>query len=173
MTTSRLNLGCGTDVRAGWVNVDRMQLPGVDIIHDIEELPLPFPSDSFDYVLCQDILEHVNYIPVLRDIWRIMKVGGTLHVRVPHFTSPNAYGDPTHKQFFSRDTFRFFVSGNPRAYYFKFSFAHMKDLHIYFGVRAYLPLQWIVNLSPRTQRFYEISPLRVFPASNIEVDLIK
>ena len=94
----RLNLGSGTDIREGWINLDRSALPGVDVVHDVEELPLPFPSDSFDYVLCQDVLEHVDYIPLLRDIWRILRIGGTLHIRVPHFTSSYAYGDPTHKQ---------------------------------------------------------------------------
>jgi SAM-dependent methyltransferase len=169
----KLNLGSGTDIRAGWVNLDRSALPGVDIVHDIEQLPLPFPSDSFDYVLCQDVLEHIDYIPLLRDIWRIMRTGGTLHIRVPHFTSSNAYGDPTHKRLFNSDTFGFFVAGNSRSYYFDFSFARMEASRIHFGPRAYLLLDWFVNLSRRTQTFYETSPLRVFPASNVEVDLVK
>jgi SAM-dependent methyltransferase len=169
----KLNLGSGTDVREGWSNLDRSALPGVNVVHDIEQLPLPFPSDSFDYVLCQDVLEHVDYIPLLRDIWRILKIGGTLHIRVPHFTSAHAYGDPTHKRLFSSDTFCFFVAGNSRSYYFDFSFARLEALRIYFGPRAYLPIQWFVNLSRKTQIFYEASPLRIFPASNVEVDLVK
>jgi SAM-dependent methyltransferase len=169
----KLNLGSGPDIRVGWVNLDRLALPGVDVVHDIEHLPLPFPNDAFDYVLCQDVLEHVDYIPLLRDIWRIMRTGGTLHIRVPHFTSCNAYGDPTHKRFFNSDTFSFFVAGNDRSYYFDFSFARMDALRIQFGPRAYLPVKWLVNRNRRTQTFYEASPLRIFPASNIEVDLIK
>ena len=169
----RLNLGSGTDIRQGWVNLDRSALPGVDVVHDIEQLPLPFPSGSFDYVLCQDVLEHIDYIPLLRDIWRIMRPGGTLHIRVPHFTSSNAYGDPTHKRLFNSDTFGFFVAGNSRSYYFDFSFDRIDALRIHFGSRAYLPIDWLVNLSRKTQTFYEASPLRIFPASNIEVDLVK
>ena len=169
----RLNLGSGTDIRTDWVNLDRSALPGVNVVHDIEELPLPFPSDLFDYVLCQDVLEHVDYIPLLRDICRILRTGGTLHIRVPHFTCAHAYGDPTHKRLFSSDTFYFFVAGNNRSYYFDFSFARIEALRICFGPRAYLPIQWFVNLSRRTQIFYEASPLRIFPASNVEVDLVK
>ena len=169
----RLNLGSGNDIRAGWVNLDRSVLPGADVVHDIEQLPLPFPNESFDYVLCQDILEHVDYIPLLRDIWRVMRTGGTLHIRVPHFTSPHAYGDPTHKRFFSSENFGFFVAGNDRSYYFDFSFSRMDNLHIHFGPRAFRPVGWLVNLNRKTQRFYEASPLRIFPASNVEVDLIK
>jgi ubiquinone/menaquinone biosynthesis C-methylase UbiE len=169
----RLNLGSGTDIRAGWVNLDRSALPGVDVVHDIEHLPLPFSDESFDYVLCQDVLEHIDYVPLLRDIWRIMRTGASLHIRVPHFTSSNAYGDPTHKRFFNSDTFGFFVVDNSRSYYFDFYFARMDALRIHFGPRAYLLLDWFVNLSRWTQVFYEASPLRVFPASNVEVTLVK
>jgi SAM-dependent methyltransferase len=169
-----LNLGAGTDIRPGWVNVDRSALSGVDVVHNMEQLPLPFPNESFDYVLCQDVLEHIDYIiPLLGDIWRIMRSGATLHIRVPHFTSSNAYGDPTHKRFFSADTFGFFVADNNRSYYFDFSFSRMEALHIHFGPRAYLLLEWFVNLSRKTQIIYEASPLRIFPASNVEVDLVK
>jgi SAM-dependent methyltransferase len=169
----KLNLGSGTDIRKGWINLDRSALPGVHVVHDIEELPLPFPSDSFDYVLCQDVLEHVDYIPLLRDLWRILRAGGTLHIRVPHFTCAHAYGDPTHKRLFGSETFYFFVAGNNRSYYFDFSFSRIEAVRIYFGSRAYLPIEWFVNLSRRMQIFYEFSPLRIFPASNVEVDLIK
>ena len=37
----KLHLGCGTDIRAGWVNLDCAKLPGVDIVHDLNVLPLP------------------------------------------------------------------------------------------------------------------------------------
>jgi SAM-dependent methyltransferase len=169
----RLNLGCGTDIRSGWVNLDRSALPGVDVAHDIEQLPLPFSDDSFDYVLCQDVLEHVDCPALLSDIWRILRPGGTVHIRVPHFTSAQAYGDPTHKKFFTSETFDFFVTDSPRSYYFDFSYARIEGVRIYFGPRAFRPIEWFVNLNRKIQRFYEGSPLRIFPASNVEVDLIK
>src|ERR1700722_966941 len=128
-----LNLGCGDDIRTGWVNLDCAALPGVDIVHDLNDLPLPIDDATFYYVLCQDVLEHVEYPKLLREIWRILKPGGTVHIRVPHFTSPHAYTDPTHKNLFALDTFAFFVnSDNARNYYYDFSFAQMKNLSIRF-----------------------------------------
>ncbi len=91
----KLNLGCGNEIRPGWINLDRKGLPGVDVVHDLETLPLPFPADTFDYILCQDVLEHVNCVALLREILRIMRDEGILHIRVPHFTCTHAYGDPT------------------------------------------------------------------------------
>jgi SAM-dependent methyltransferase len=171
-TSNKLNLGCGLDIKNGWINVDRVALPGVDVVHDLEVLPLPFPDDHFEYILCQDVLEHLDFVNVLRDVWRILKTGGVVHIRVPHFTSPNAYSDPTHKKLFTSDTFRFFVPGE-RSYYFDFLFCTLQNLRIEFGPKAFKPISWMVNRSDRMQQFYEASPLRIFPAANIEVDLIK
>ena len=36
----KLNLGCGTEIKKGWVNLDSVALAGVDVVHDIEKLPL-------------------------------------------------------------------------------------------------------------------------------------
>ena len=36
-------------------------------MHDIADLPLPFPDARFDEIVCKDILEHVEYADVLRE----------------------------------------------------------------------------------------------------------
>ncbi|MBX4210680.1 class I SAM-dependent methyltransferase, partial [Candidatus Parcubacteria bacterium] len=105
----KLNLGSGTDIRAGWVNLDSAKLPGVDVVHDIQKLPLPFKDGEFDIILCRDILQHVDYTPILKDLYRILRPGGKLIIRVPHFTSKNNVIDPTHRSTFSVRTFDFFV----------------------------------------------------------------
>lgn len=104
MDSKKLNVGCGTDTKKGWINLDSAALPGMDVVHDIENLPLPFRDEEFDGILYQDVLEHVKYIPVLCDLHRILKKGGKLIVRVLHFTSKLNFIDPTHKNLFSVNT---------------------------------------------------------------------
>src|SRR5688500_12400690 len=94
-THTKLNLGCGTDIRPGFVNLDSIALPGVDVVHDLDVLPLPFPDAQFDEVLCKDVLEHVDYPPLLGEIHRVMKPGGRLTVESPHYSSRNFWIDPT------------------------------------------------------------------------------
>lgn len=177
----RLNLGCGRDIILGWVNLDSKALPGVDVVHDLEFLPLPFATESFDEILCQDVLEHLDYVPVLEEIHRILRPGGTLTVRVPHFTSKNAYTDPTHRKFFAARTFYFFTkeSLKGRDYYFRFSFDRVlfvrltfeQSSPIFFFNRMVEPL---VNMSRYSQYLYESTFLsRLFPAENIVVSLRK
>lgn len=38
----KLNLGCGNDIREGWVNLDINKKEGVNVVHDLNEVPLPF-----------------------------------------------------------------------------------------------------------------------------------
>ncbi len=188
MNPKKLNLGCGTDIRAGWINLDSAALTGVDVVHDIEKLPLPFGDEEFDEILCQDVLEHVEYIAVLRDLHRILKKGGSLTIRVPHFTSKNNFIDPTHRRMFSINTWDFFILNTPtrnkriareRAYYFDFAFDRIFSRRITFehGSRLFFYnrlLQRLVNLSPRMQEVYESTLFsRFFPAENIETILIK
>ena len=175
----KLNLGCGTDIRAGWVNLDKVGLPGVDIAHDLEKLPLPFESESFDLVCAKDVLEHVNYIDLLREVHRILRPSGVFEIQVPHFTSIDNYVDPTHVKRFSIRTFDFFVNNKHslRSYYFDFHFTCVADrrLRFYRG-----PLLWdylvepLVNVHFKIQKYYELTFLsRLFPAQNIQLTLVK
>jgi len=176
---ARLNLGCGTDVRPGWVNLDRAALPGVDVVHDLDALPLPFADASFDHVCAQDVLEHVDYIPLLREIHRILKPAGTLEIQVPHFTSADNYIDPTHVRRFSVRTFEFFVagSGTAREYYFDFAFSRIARRRITFLRGAFFwnyVVEPLVNLGDVARQLFELTFVsRLFPAQNISVVLVK
>lgn len=173
-------MGCGHDIRTGWVNLDAKHLPGVDVVHDLDQGPLPFVDASFDEIDCCDVLEHTDVVGVLRELHRTLAPGGRLHVRSPHFTSFTAWADPTHRRPFSIETFPFFVPGNAleRDYYFDFSFARIEDSTIIFWKTPHQPwnavVERLVNKSPERQRFYEATVLaRIFPASNVDVTLIR
>ena len=181
----KLNLGSGKDIKKGWVNLDSANLPGVDVVHDIEKLPLPFANEEFDEILCQDVLEHTEYLPILKDIHRILKPGGKLAIRVPHFTSKNNFIDPTHKKRFSIYTFEMFAKNSSyakskeRGYYFDFHFDHVQSARITFdhSSRWFIYnrlMEPIVNLNKTTKFLFESTGwCYSFPAQNIELELIK
>lgn len=180
MSLKKLNVGCGKDIRKGWVNLDSVELPGVDIVHDIEKIPLPFNNNEFDIIHCQDIFEHVEYIPVFRELHRILKKGGSILIRVPHFTSRRNYDDPTHKKMFSIRTFEYFVKNSyvKRDYYFDFHFDRIISAKIFFEKRYYLYnylVELIINANYKLRDIiYEATFLsRLFPADYMVVKLIK
>ena len=180
----RLNLGCGTDIRPGWVNLDSSRdLPGVDVVHDLDAPALPFAADTFAEILAQDVLEHLaDPVAALRELHRILQPSGSLRIRVPHFTSRNNFIDPTHRTRFSIEWFDFFVGDSlrrrERPYYFDFAFSRRLHERITFeGVTAWTlfnpALDRLVNLSRWSRAGYERAPLRAFPADNIIVELQK
>ena len=178
----KINLGCGNDIRPGWVNVDCAALPGVDIVHDLNVLPLPFEDAVADEIACEDVLEHVDYVPLLKEMHRVLKPGGTINISVPHFTSNNNYVDPTHRNRFSVKTFNFFCDGTSerelRPYYFPdLSFRGIQRRITFTTKGPFIfnrPVQWLANRSHKCQTFYEATGLsRMFPAENLRVILAK
>ena len=82
----KLNLGCGLDHRAGYINIDAVAAVNPDIVHDLTR-PLPFKDDTVEEVVAQDILEHFIYddfLHVLAELSRVVVTGGKVHVRVPN-----------------------------------------------------------------------------------------
>lgn len=177
----RLNLGSGTDRRPGFVNLDRVALPEVDVAATLDPPALPFADGSLGVVLANDVLEHVSVVPAMRDIHRVLAPGGAVVVSAVHFTSRSLYVDPTHVRGFSVRTFDFFAPAKAnrtwhRSYYFDFAFATVQSSAVQFsstlGKGRYLVwdrlVEPVVNLRPAAQDFYEMTGLaRAFPAANV------
>jgi predicted SAM-dependent methyltransferase len=70
----RLNLGCGADIRPGYVNVDFRKLPGVDLVVDLSVFPWPFMDGAAEEVLLLDFLEHFPYAQTKRILLECHKV---------------------------------------------------------------------------------------------------
>ncbi len=172
MTISRkLNLGCGTDIREGFHNVDVVLLPGVDEQLDLKSYKLPYEENFFEVIVCRDVLEHLEHYPLmLQEIHRVLQPGGRVEIQVPHFTSWYAFGDPQHVKFFSVRTFDFFIENSRRSYYYPFKFRFIRSRKLQFSNRI---IRAWVNRSFQSQEVYESSLLRLFPAGNIEIVLEK
>ncbi len=94
----RLNLGCGRDIRDGWVNIDSAPLPGVDHVVDFDNKPvLSLDDDSVDHSEGSHVIEHLrDPLPFMAELWRVTKPDGTVMFRCPYGSSDDADEDPTH-----------------------------------------------------------------------------
>ena len=80
-----LNAGCGEDTRRFGRRTVRLDAfaPGVDVRADFAER-LPFRNDSFDAVICTEVMEHVpDYRRLLGEVARVLKPSGTVVLSVP------------------------------------------------------------------------------------------
>jgi SAM-dependent methyltransferase len=112
----KLNVGCGRDIRDGYVNIDGADLPGIDFIVDLDDCattPLPLPDDHFQELELTHVLEHLrNPLPLMQELYRVTAPGGRLLVRVPHASHDDAWVDPTHVRALTPQTFSYF--GQPK-----------------------------------------------------------
>lgn len=94
----RLNLGCGRDIRPGWVNVDSFAAPGVDLVVDLDANPhLPYPDNSVEHIEGSHVIEHLHHpLPLMQELWRVAKPDALCVFRCPYGSSDDADEDPTH-----------------------------------------------------------------------------
>lgn len=112
-----INLGCGEDIEPGAINVDMVDLPGVDIVHNLMEFPYPFLDGMADYIKAFDVIEHLaNYtddkrpsvVAFIDEMYRILKRGGKLEIRTPSYDAEFLWIDPTHVRGFDVRSMDFF-----------------------------------------------------------------
>ena len=56
---------------------------------DLESEPIPAPNDFFDFIICSEVVEHMDVDPMymMSEINRVLKVGGTLVLTTPNACS--------------------------------------------------------------------------------------
>lgn len=111
-TPIRLNVGCGRNIRDGWVNLDSAALPGVDLVCDLDaarDKPIPLPDASVEHFLLSHVLEHIrDSLGLMQELWRLAIPGATAEIRVPHGSSDDAWEDPTHVGPYFPNSFLYF-----------------------------------------------------------------
>jgi len=85
----KLHLGCGKRFIPGFVHIDVVEFPHIDIVNSVDRLPM-IESDSCDLVYSCHVLEHFhkkNIIDVIHEWLRVLKIGGILRIAVPDMES--------------------------------------------------------------------------------------
>lgn len=186
---SRLHLGCGTDIRAGFINVDVVELPGVDLACDLNRFPWPFADNRFEEVVANHFLEHTDdIVAVMNEIWRVCARGAVIRIRVPYFASFLTFKDLTHKHVFTYDAFDNWDIANfeKGRYVTHFDqpmrfrilkrrilmFSKPPGMGYYLATLPFLLPLLIINLMPR---LYERFFFFYLPATNIyyELEVVK
>jgi len=97
-----LNLGAGNQHIEGTIALDYPRW-------NAETEDIPWPCNSVDSIYAFHFLEHLpgkRVIHMLREFQRVLVVGGSANIVVPHRLSQMAYHDLDHKTFFCEETWR-------------------------------------------------------------------
>ena len=97
----KLNLGSGSKILDGYINVDKYDYYKPDIIHDLEVFPYPFEDNSIEEILLSHVLEHIGQSPevflnIIKEFYRICKNNSVIKIKVPHPRHDDFISDPTH-----------------------------------------------------------------------------
>lgn len=108
----KLDLACGKNKQPGFLGVDKVKIPEVDYVWNLEKFPYPFKENSVDEIYCAHYVEHVpDLIKFIDEIYRILKPGGKALIVAPYYSSMRAWQDPTHKRAISEASFLYFNKG--------------------------------------------------------------
>jgi len=131
-----INIGCGKTRIPGSIGIDRVKIEKfVDVVCDLDVTPYPLDSNFADEIHFYHVLEHLNDpIKKLEELHRILKPGGLLYMRVPHFSSMGAFTDLTHKRPFGYASFDCFEKDNYQQFYTNINFKILKREIKFFGL---------------------------------------
>jgi Methyltransferase domain len=125
-----LDIGCGRNKAPGAIGIDKIGLPGVDIVYDLNSFPYPFGDSSFDEIYATHVIEHLDSIVgTMEEIHRLAKPNAKVVIVTPHYSDCNSWNDPTHKWHLSTYSFRYFREDYESSYYSKARF-ETERIHI-------------------------------------------
>jgi len=130
-----IDLGAGSNPRnpfdchhliATDINIIKGNAPNIHYVKvDLTSI-LPFESDSIFSFSAYDVLEHIPrwerklngdivfpFVNLMSEIFRCLAPGGLFMAVTPAFPAQSAFQDPTHVNFISIDTIKYFSGKNP------------------------------------------------------------
>jgi SAM-dependent methyltransferase len=101
---SRINLGAGDDRIEGFLNVDVLPGPNVDVVVDLNARPWSIDSESVEHIRAYHVFEHLaDKAGTLNECYRVLVPGGLLEFEVPTTDGWGAYSDPQHASYWNED----------------------------------------------------------------------
>lgn len=174
-----LHIGSGSRVLPGAKTIDILDLPGVDVVHDLDVTPWPFKANSFDLIFGHNVFEHLeDLVATMEEVHRLLKPGGRVVITVPYFRCTDAFTDSTHEHFFTSSTFDYFLDDKNQLASYRYTDKHFKRIGFWYGwpqpssnpiVNAFK------NYIQGHRRFYDSHLSLLFPAKIVvwELEVVK
>jgi len=120
-----LDVGCGKGYLLSRLQSPHRELYGIDIspavikwakvsapetslcVADVKNLP--FKSDSFDWLICTEVLEHIEGDEAIQECFRVLKSGGRALFTVPNKSGPQEVKTVEHVRSFTFASFAEYV----------------------------------------------------------------
>lgn len=127
----KLNMGCGQNKLAGYVNVDKFEAAEPDVLLDLEQRDwmwirpsasvvgdlVGWEESSASEVLFNHSLEHMGADPavfmrIMQNLYRVCAPDAVVQINVPHPRHDHFIGDPTHVRIVTPEVLSLFSKKN-------------------------------------------------------------
>lgn len=84
----KINFGCGSDIRAGWMNIDMLPINHPNYIQRDLKLGFPTFSEPVELIYSAHVLEHFTFNEgqkLLKSCFDTLSSGGTIRICLPDF----------------------------------------------------------------------------------------
>jgi len=150
ISKKHLDLGCGFKIKNPY---GAPNLYGIDV-HNNEKNnignykkanlildDIPFPDNFFSSVSAYDFIEHIPrqlfihdimkypFINLMNEIYRVLEPGGLFFASTPVYPSAETFVDPTHVNFITESTHRYFTNNDVLGNHYGFN-GNFKVKHI-------------------------------------------
>lgn len=162
-----LHLGCGHSKLNGATGIDVLNLPEVDITHNLDIYPWPFEDNSTDLFFMHSSLEHLeNVVSFFDEVYRIGKNGSRIVITVPYFRNIDSFTDPTHKHFFTSFSLDYFLDTKGSLSGYDYNKSNFKKIGFWFGWPGdsnFLGVRIFKKFILKHKRFYDQYLSLLFP----------
>ncbi len=108
-----IDLGASHGKPNGYLGLDCEA--NADLVCNLEK-GIPLPDNSCGIVRAYDILEHLNPVAIMNEIYRVLAPGGWLFISVPSTDGRGAFQDPTHISFWNSNSFWYYTNPQYQKY---------------------------------------------------------
>lgn len=153
---TKLNLGCGRDIRKEYINSDIFRFEGVDNVFDFNKYPWPYPDNSFEKIRiwnCLFLAE--DFVRFMSEVHRIAKPNAKIIIQTQFFLSTESANYPYNYTFTNYNSFDIFLKNAEFNLKKKIEFKIIRRRWI-FSENGFLKIfNFIPNIFPRVySRFF-------------------
>jgi len=140
-STKKIDICCGDTCPEGFIGIDLVEGPGVDIVADLTK-GIPLQDNTVSSLRAYDAIEHLpDRIKTMNEIWRVCTNGATVEIFVPSTDGRGAFQDPTHVSYWNLNSFWYY------------SIDHLPYLRLCkkYGFNGAFKIESIKNISSQNQ----------------------
>lgn len=168
-TFNKLNLGCGKDIKEGYVNQDIFQWGNVDHIFDLNKYPWKYKNNSFDEIrIWNNLFLIKDFVRFMQEIYRISKSNAKILIKTQFFLSTESANYPYNPTQTNYNSFNIFLKGSEFNLKTGVELEIIKRKWIFSENRFLRLLNFIPNIFPK---FYGRFLYFYFPSNKLYFEL--